>query len=103
MQLMPHGLSDMDHRIWENINHAALWEILLARICEMCFEVFKIILILFTTEAGAWAPGTPPGSAACDSYIHSCFMFEFDKFVQKLQPRSSSECPNFKTAARRNT
>ena len=29
---MPCGLSDMDHQIWENISHVALWEILLARI-----------------------------------------------------------------------
>ena len=29
---MPCGLSNTDPRIWENISHVALWEILLARI-----------------------------------------------------------------------
>ena len=32
MQHMPCGLSNTDHRIWENISHVALREILLARI-----------------------------------------------------------------------
>ena len=31
-QHMPSGLSNTDHRIWENISHVALWEMLLARI-----------------------------------------------------------------------
>ena len=26
---MPFGLSNTDHRIWENVSHVALWEILL--------------------------------------------------------------------------
>ena len=32
---MPCGLSNTDHRIWENISHVALREILLARIRGM--------------------------------------------------------------------
>ena len=31
-QHMPCGLSNTDYRIWENISHVALWEILLVRI-----------------------------------------------------------------------
>ena len=33
-QHMHCGLSNMDYRIWENICHVALWEILLARVRE---------------------------------------------------------------------
>ena len=32
MQHMPCRLSNTDHRMWENISHVALWEILLAHI-----------------------------------------------------------------------
>ena len=63
-QHMPCGLSNTDHRIWENISHVALREILLARIRSIYIYIY-IYIDNFPFSPQVWGERSEPQLNPC--------------------------------------